>query len=286
MKICGPIRHLSKPGSSNRIVEFFKSIPKFDICRMEFTDYYQRFGLELFEGTLHAHAYPWHYHDCYTLVCVETGSMKYAYQDKVILVKAGQVHLVNPYVSHSNVPVTECKYFCFFLPLNRDRNSSSLVHFEETVVTEKLLFGQLKKLFARAKKATGLKTVEKILDELYRLMTEKFPSDSQTPFADLRINKAIEYINDNLDKKLSVKELAELSFLSPYHFQRVFKKAIGLTVNDFIQQQRTSRGKSLIRKGNPLTEVALDVGYFDQSHFNKGFKKMWVSKPSDFKSKK
>src|SRR5262245_25002166 len=122
----------------------------------DFTTYYQRFGLELFEGDLHAHAYPWHYHDCYTIVCVAAGAMKYTYQDKEVLLRPKQVHVVNPYVSHCNAPVNKCKYFCFFLPLNHDKNSPSLVHFKETAVASIPLFGQLKKLFALAKKATAI----------------------------------------------------------------------------------------------------------------------------------
>ena len=63
-------------------------------------NYYTCFDLELFEGILYSHIYPWHYHDSYTIVFVEKGSMKYVYRDKEFILKAKQIHVVNPFVSH------------------------------------------------------------------------------------------------------------------------------------------------------------------------------------------
>src|SRR6478735_10797699 len=97
----------------------------------DIANYYMPFGLELFEGTLNSHIYPWHYHDTYTIVFIEEGSMKYVYTDKEIIVKSNQFHVVNPFISHFNFPKNKCKYKAFFLPINNvlhgKENNNSII---------------------------------------------------------------------------------------------------------------------------------------------------------------
>src|SRR5688572_1796656 len=80
--------------------------------------YYTRFDLELFEGALSSHVYPWHFHNAYTIVLVEKGAMKYVYRNRDVMLKKNQVHIVNPFTSHYNFPIGTCNYKAIFLPLN------------------------------------------------------------------------------------------------------------------------------------------------------------------------
>lgn len=255
-------------------------------CSNESAKYLTRFNMEIFEGVLSSHIFPWHYHDRYTVIFIEMGSMKYIYHGKELTVKANQIHIVNPFVSHYNFPLTTCEYKAIFLPLNIFNdygNHNSIIHFEEVVKEDKRFFDKLKSILNRAKIATSEKSIERIQSEISQLLFLNFSFFENPLLVDKRIIPAIEFINKNLDKKLLIKEIADKCFLSPYHFQRLFKKAIGLTIKDFIQQQKTELGKELIRNGYHLSNTAFEVGFYDQSHFNKTFKKMWAAKPADFK---
>lgn len=103
-----------------------------------------------------------------------------------------------------------------------------------------------------------------------------------------RLNKVVLYIQNNLDKSLSVKNLAAIACLSPYHFHRLFTAYYGETLNDFIRRVRLERAASLICHSNfsneKITSIAFDVGYETPAAFSKAFRQYFGKAPSEFRS--
>jgi len=56
-----------------------------------------------------------------------------------------------------------------------------------------------------------------------------------------------------------------------------------LTIGQLKQQEKTTKAKALLENGKLSTDVAHQLGFFDQSHFIKYFKKMWAITPKNFK---
>ena len=71
-------------------------------------------------------------------------------------------------------------------------------------------------------------------------------------------------------------------YISQYHFIRSFKKQIGLTPHQFKMQNRIRKAQRLLRENKAITEVALIMGFCDQSHFNKWFKRIVGITPSQY----
>lgn len=92
-----------------------------------------------------------------------------------------------------------------------------------------------------------------------------------------------EYITDNLDKKISLVELAGVVHLSEYHFARLFKATTGQSPHQFVIQQRVEQAKQLLR-GNQrtLAQVAAAVGFSDQSQLHRHFKRLVGVTPRRF----
>ena len=61
-----------------------------------------------------------------------------------------------------------------------------------------------------------------------------------------RINKVIDYVNNNLHKPISLEELAAVAYFSPFHFHRIFVAVTGETVNNFTNEMR-QRGSIFVR---------------------------------------
>ena len=81
-----------------------------------------------------------------------------------------------------------------------------------------------------------------------------------------------EYIDTHLDTALELHRLAALVRMSPSHFTRSFHKAFGLTPHRYVIQCRILRARELLASTQlPLTEIALTVGFADQSHFCRRF---------------
>jgi len=245
--------------------------------------YYTRFDLELFEGALTSHVYPWHWHDSYTIVLVEKGAMKYVYRDGEVIAGAGQVLVINPFTSHCNFPVEECVYKVFFLPVGYISEDAWFARqFQREGANDSTFFNTLLRLFDQLKAVEDKETCTIIAAELSRLLMHNFAFHDKPVAVDKRIVPAIAFVQQHFDKKLTIERIAATCHLSRFHFQRLFKESTGLTVHEYIQQLRTEYGKELLRRGVQITDTSIEAGYFDQSHFHKAFKRMWVSNPSRF----
>ncbi len=100
-------------------------------------------------------------------------------------------------------------------------------------------------------------------------------------------SRAIDYINKNFRRKLTLDEIAAASGASKYHFLRTFKKVTGYTVNDYINQVKCKHAKQLLQSGeHSVKEAALLSGFENLSHFTNTFKKYECALPSELIKKK
>lgn len=84
-----------------------------------------------------------------------------------------------------------------------------------------------------------------------------------------------EYINAHLQQDLKLVEIAAIAQMSPYHFLRLFKQKLGITPHQYILQRRIEKAKSLLHESKlSIAEIAVTVGFCDQSHLNRCFKRL------------
>ncbi|GCE28926.1 AraC family transcriptional regulator [Dictyobacter alpinus] len=97
------------------------------------------------------------------------------------------------------------------------------------------------------------------------------------------LHRIIDYIHDHLDTDLSLSQLSEVVGMSPYHFARIFKQSVGVSPHQYIIQYRVEEAKRLLMtKTFPFREVAYRVGFGNQSHFNRHFKRLTGASPTLF----
>lgn len=100
---------------------------------------------------------------------------------------------------------------------------------------------------------------------------------------DPKIQKVLSYINENITSELNVDALAELVYLSKYHFMRLFKAQTGTTVHSYIRQKRLLHAARDIRAGVPVSQAAADAGFTDYSTFHRAFKESFGIAPGQLK---
>lgn len=100
---------------------------------------------------------------------------------------------------------------------------------------------------------------------------------------DPKIQKVLSYINENITGELNVDALAELVYLSKYHFMRLFKAQTGTTVHSYIRQKRLLHAARDIRAGVPVSQAAADAGFTDYSTFHRAFKESFGIAPGQLK---
>lgn len=101
-----------------------------------------------------------------------------------------------------------------------------------------------------------------------------------------RLERVRAFILQNLDKPITPAMLADAAALSPYHFARSFKAAVGVPPMRYVWQTRIDCAKDLI-KANPdasLLSIALSCGFACHSHFTDMFKRVVGEAPSSWRS--
>ncbi|MGB1043371.1 MAG: helix-turn-helix transcriptional regulator, partial [Tenacibaculum sp.] len=87
----------------------------------------------------------------------------------------------------------------------------------------------------------------------------------------IRIGKAIDFVEENLDGKLLLEDVAEKAFFSPFHFHRLFKIVTNETLNDFISRKRIEKAAHYLlhQKERTVTEVSELAGFSSISSFSR-----------------
>jgi len=100
----------------------------------------------------------------------------------------------------------------------------------------------------------------------------------------IKLRYAIEFINDNLGRNISLAEIAANVEMSPFHFARMFKRSTGLAPHQYVLEQRIDRAKTLLSEtALSLTEIAYRVGFASQSHFTAVFRRLTSTTPEAYR---
>ena len=97
------------------------------------------------------------------------------------------------------------------------------------------------------------------------------------------IQHVLEYIRQNLGANLTLDALAAEAKFSPVYFHKLFKRSTGLTLREYIEEQRLKRSvELLISTDMSLSQIAYECGFSSQSYFSYAFKKKTGSTPREY----
>ncbi len=107
---------------------------------------------------------------------------------------------------------------------------------------------------------------------------------SRVGLVDRRIRRSVELMHTQLDQDLTLKALAAASYLSPFHFARLFKKLTGASPHNYLAGIRATRAQLLLAETDlSIAEIGTRVGYLSGSHFTKAFRTATGATPREFR---
>jgi AraC-like DNA-binding protein len=265
---------------------------------------YTRFpGLEGFEVCRVAgsnHSFPNHFHDdVYAIGLMGQGCSYCLGPDREeALVRTGEIALINPGQVHSGVPAGNSRLTYTMLYISAEllrttacdlaENDQRFPEFKSLVIRDPALFASLHVLVASlAAQSDPLHWQALLTESFCRLLSRYGGVRSGATDGDREswvVRQARELLSADVESAISLDEAAEIAGLSRYHFLRVFKKATGVPPHAYRTVKRIEVAKSLIRQGIPISQVALETGFSDQSHFTNTFKNYIGSTPSQYLS--
>jgi AraC family transcriptional regulator len=110
---------------------------------------------------------------------------------------------------------------------------------------------------------------------------------SRGGMAPRKLRKAIEFINENLDKEetVALAAVADAVQMSYSHFSRAFKQSMGVSPHVYMTEQRIERAKKLLAGTNlRIADIALQTGFASQSHFTTTFRRLVWTTPKGFRN--
>jgi AraC-like DNA-binding protein len=268
----------------------------------EWSRYYREPALHDLE-VLHArfvdHAFARHTHDYYVVGCIERGVQAYRYRGARHLTAAGQIFLVHPGEPHTGEAATAAGYVyrtvyprvSLMQQMARELGSrTTLPFFKSAVIRDEALAASWARFHrAVAQHAPALAIESHLVLTLAELIArhgEKPAGPTRVPTERALTRNIREYIDAHFATDISLSQLAAAFDRSPYHLARAFSKDVGLPPHCYLHTVRVRRARELLDAAAPIAEVSLAVGYADQSHFTRRFKRLLGITPAQYSCKR
>jgi AraC-like DNA-binding protein len=251
-------------------------------------------GVELLHASFVTHRYAPHLHPSWTIALVDHGAATFQLDGVRHTAPEGTVFLVPPHAVHTGEPATPegYRYRVLYLDLMaRPHPGAELLASRPTwEVPVVLRHAKLAASLSRLHRSIGLtgraleqgETLTWVTRELTRLAAQVPVPPSPRRSSQLAVARAISYIHENWRADFDLDHLAREARVSPSHLVRIFNQRVGMPPSAYRRNLRVLAAQRLFRLGWPLVEVALECGFYDQSHLNRHFKSATGVTPRQF----
>ncbi|HAS6194683.1 TPA: helix-turn-helix domain-containing protein [Vibrio vulnificus] len=164
------------------------------------------------------------------------------------------------------------------------KQNGQIISFNQLIISDPVVFSQLHNLhtWLRSKNISQL-AQDCLPFEGFSTLFDRYGSTGRqkaVPLGQQSQATLKEFLLANLDQPVRLETLAQLCQLSPTQFQRQFKTRMGMTPYAWLSRLRLEQAMKLLQAGQSSTEVAHQIGYYDQAHFSKAFKQTYGITPS------
>lgn len=99
-----------------------------------------------------------------------------------------------------------------------------------------------------------------------------------------KVHDSLEYIEENLDDRINLDDLAQKAYLSKYHYHRLFHKITGESVTKYITKRRMAKAsEELVQTDQPIIDIALKYQYASQEAFSRAFVRVYGLMPGKYR---
>ena len=235
-----------------------------------------------------------HYHNMICLIGLKKGSAKFIVNEKEVVLKKDKLVVINPNEVHYSISDEENKdYYVIYIDRDWYKTLQNQVfdlkdiHALPNILDDSNINKDFFELFDFLCEDNDVIEKEmKLLDFLKSIFNvsideKKFLKVNETT----KIAKDFkEYIEENISSKLTLTSISKELKVSPFHIIRVCNQDFGLSANAYIVNKRVHRAKKLISEGVDISEAAVEVGFYDQSHLSNVFKKVFALTPKAYQN--
>jgi AraC-like DNA-binding protein len=252
-------------------------------------------GLQLVKAEYSSYKFEPHFHDHYVLFNVSKGVNTGFCEKRKYVVTPGDLLMINPGEVHTGSSVDdrplvyEALYIDtdFFDSLAASLNSPhpGEIYFARLISRDAHLLHLFQNTVSSFCLPDTLEFQSQQTIFFYALLSEcshnGFIKKDKKLYTE-PVKKSLELIHLHFSNNFTLDELNLGTGISHFSFLRSFKKITGLTPFNYLRNYRVEMAKKMLKKNHNIVDVALELGFFDQSHFHRNFKKVTGITPGDY----
>ena len=233
-----------------------------------------------------------HYHSLFELYYMEKGSCNYFIDNKSYKIEAGDLVLIPGGIVHKtqyeNIEYSRLLINCskYYIPSSVFKVLPELLY----VYNNPDIQEEIKDIFLaiqndyEAPDSFSQESIKTLIHSLFILLARNPNKKSQAATKNEYIEKAIEYIQNNFAKKITLPLVSGICAVSPEHMSRSFKKETGFGFLEYVTIIRLKHAESLLKNTSlSVTEIAEKCGFEDSNYFSAVFKKYYGIPPKKLK---
>ncbi|MFD0693602.1 helix-turn-helix domain-containing protein [Paenibacillus sp. GCM10027628] len=243
--------------------------------------------------------YELHCHNFYEVFYFIAGDVSYLVEGKRYVPEPHSLLLIAPHVFHgvkieSDIPYERISlhFVPGFLPpenqtvllspFHADYGSSGIYY---TDYGEKVMYPFFKQLIDARFADKAIRDLllrvrlEALLSQIL-MYSYSFKSATEPSFSTKTVSRIIAYLNDHIAESIRLDDLSAAFYISKHHLNKMFRRATGTTVGNYVTYKRVVMAQNLILQGQPAGSAAAAVGFHDYSSFFRAYKKVLGHAPS------
>ncbi|MCF1182317.1 AraC family transcriptional regulator [Marichromatium gracile] len=250
-------------------------------------------GVEVLCGTFRDHAFPRHCHDGLMIALIDGGAQRVASAGGQLVATPGQIVAMPAGVVHavSAIDAEGWRYRVLTIPerLLQQVSERPLAGFASApVISDRALAAALAATHeALTDRVTSLSFEIRLLDVLAHFLARHArpcPTIVRSGREPEAVRRALEYLGDCPERAVSLTELATAAGLDAYRLVRAFTRELGLPPHAWHLQYRLRTAQSRLACGEAVAAVALALGFADQAHFTRAFRRLTGVTPGRYRA--
>lgn len=233
--------------------------------------------------------FPKHFHETFCISLIRNGIEKMELDNQLLYCQSNCISITNPFEVHAN-PLADkdsrVSFDTIYISsdlmshiLNRNEVKFSNMQIHDPVLNKAftLLLDELKS----ANQTQSKQLLRNLAFQLYphTLLTKNVTSSFHSDY----LAELITYIEQHLENKIYLDELAKITHLNPFGFAKKFKSLTGMTPMSYVLMKKIFSAKARITSDCDLTDLAYTYNFTDMAHFSHSFKKYVGISPKEYR---